>query len=256
MEFILKFKKKLKKSKLSNMKKRRILLNRGGRAIFTTLLFSVGFVYLQGQVGIGNDNPSGILDLTNVPTTSKTYPLVVPTSEADNLVINPKSSTSVVAGSIFYDVTEKCLKVYNGTQWNCIDVATILGCASVIATSVATPDHDLSNFTGISSTDWAYRLVMNKLIFPKGIFNVGDVVITGSGGEVFKVKEIGVTSLVDNGFTLDLDQMVSDPEYEWVMTLSLEDPPSFNNSSTFKIHPPFSNSDMCQLGFMLIPPLP
>lgn len=67
------------------------------------------------QVGIGNSDPKGILDTTN----SNNYPIVIPVASSETDIINPNSS-DIIAGSLFYDSTVDCLKVYNGTTWDCI----------------------------------------------------------------------------------------------------------------------------------------
>ena len=71
-------------------------------------------VTINAQVGVGNTAPNGVLDTTN--TTN--YPIVLPTATDASLVVNPTGS-AVVSGSIYYDSTDKCLKVHDGVEFNC-----------------------------------------------------------------------------------------------------------------------------------------
>ncbi|MFV0530817.1 MAG: hypothetical protein ACK5MD_06215, partial [Flavobacteriales bacterium] len=75
------------------MKKGDLLFKRGRSTILTVLLWLfVGFSCLYGQVGVGNNAPNGVMDLTN-KTSNNTYPLVVPSmsgANAESSVVNPK----------------------------------------------------------------------------------------------------------------------------------------------------------------------
>ncbi|MFV0236910.1 MAG: hypothetical protein ACK5HU_00035, partial [Flavobacteriales bacterium] len=65
-------------------------------------MFSLSAGY--SQVGMGNNDPNGVLDLTNSTSELKVHPFVAPTKsgvDAEDNITNP-SGGSVVAGSIFY----------------------------------------------------------------------------------------------------------------------------------------------------------
>ncbi|MFV0237741.1 MAG: hypothetical protein ACK5HU_04305 [Flavobacteriales bacterium] len=70
-------------------------------------------------VGIGNESPNGVLDLTHLTSNSKIYPLRIPVATSENVVVNP-TEKPLLAGSLFYDLTARCLKVYDGTKWGCV----------------------------------------------------------------------------------------------------------------------------------------
>lgn len=207
--------------------KRELLKSRW--AVFLVLLL-MGVGNLRGQVGIGNQDPKGVLDLSN-SSGANTYPLIVPTmsgTDAESFVVNPKGS-GVVAGSVFYDLTEKCLKVYDGTQWNCVGkVITRLGC----------PRYSLVDGGGLSTSLSPNQrtgfMVLNKNTFPIGTFSAGDIIIEGSNGEILKIEEDNVASI--NGIPSTV--LVSDTVNEYVTTVLIENPSTFQATSTFSYQPP------------------
>ncbi|ANF51693.1 hypothetical protein A0O34_14785 [Chryseobacterium glaciei] len=79
--------------------------------LYSQLIFS--------QVGIGTPNPRGALDI-NKPTTNN-MGLILPTNANANNLINPLGG-SVVPGTIMYDSTLDCVRLYKGTNvWsNCL----------------------------------------------------------------------------------------------------------------------------------------
>ncbi|MFV0237743.1 MAG: hypothetical protein ACK5HU_04315 [Flavobacteriales bacterium] len=91
------------------------------KIIFIILVLAFCSINAQNNegVGIGNSIPNGMLDLTNSTSDSKVYPLIAPVAVSESAVINP-TGQAIVAGSLFYDSTTKCLKIHNGIQWKCI----------------------------------------------------------------------------------------------------------------------------------------
>ncbi len=89
-----------------------------------TIYLQVVSCFLVAQVSIGNSSPQGILDLTNLTSDSKSYPLVMPSSPNAASVINPDSSGNIKPGSIYYDTTDFCLKLYNGSYWGCLTMSS------------------------------------------------------------------------------------------------------------------------------------
>lgn len=78
------------------------------------LLFGV----CSGQVGIGTINPRGALDINK--STTNEFGLVLPTNSSTDNIVNPQGG-SVVVGTIMYDSTDDCLKVFKLKGWsNCI----------------------------------------------------------------------------------------------------------------------------------------
>ncbi|AZB19347.1 hypothetical protein EG352_16950 [Chryseobacterium indologenes] len=77
---------------------------------FVNILFS--------QVGIGTANPRGALDINK--ETTNNMGLVLPTNEDPKNMINPKGG-NVAIGTIMYDSTLSCVRVYKSSGWsNCL----------------------------------------------------------------------------------------------------------------------------------------
>ncbi len=84
------------------------------KAVYIASLLLV-HLNLSSQVGIGNTAPNGVLDTTN----ANNYPVVVPSATEASSVVNPTGAT-VLEGSVYYDTTDKCLKVFNGQDFACV----------------------------------------------------------------------------------------------------------------------------------------
>lgn len=84
-----------------------------------TLSFLFLSLYLFGQVGIGTQTPRGALDI-NSPIES-IGGLVLPSNENSSNIKNPQDGGNPVAGTIFYDIQNSCIKLYknNGTWSEC-----------------------------------------------------------------------------------------------------------------------------------------
>lgn len=170
--------------------------------IFTTFLGIFCFCMSFSQVGIGNSTPNGVLDLTNSNTDSKVYPLVIPTksgADASSNVINPRPGQSLAVGSVYYDLTEDCLKVYDGTQWKCEGFPeggiTALDCTSAVTSQVLTAGEPSTGvvvtipYTGGNKGVYEKKTFSSKTItgltatLPLGILEEGDgnVILTISG---------------------------------------------------------------------------
>lgn len=76
--------------------------------LLTLFMLSVP-LYLSSQVGIGTATPRGALDI-NKPTTN-TSGLILPTNASPSNMINPQGG-NVAQGTIMYDSTEDCVKLY------------------------------------------------------------------------------------------------------------------------------------------------
>lgn len=126
------------------------------KTIILALLFSK--ILIQGQVGIGTATPRGALDI-NQPTTN-TMGLVLPTNANVNNIINPLG-TGVIPGTIIYDSTNDCVRLYQGTnRWsNCLSDSScetntlVLDCAGATQTGTLTSGTPAANvFTIIPYT--------------------------------------------------------------------------------------------------------
>lgn len=73
---------------------------------------------LFSQVGIGTANPRGALDINK--ETTNNMGLVLPTNADPKNMINPKGG-DVAIGTIMYDSTLSCVRVFKTTGWsNCL----------------------------------------------------------------------------------------------------------------------------------------
>ncbi|WP_415326265.1 hypothetical protein [Chryseobacterium sp. MMS23-Vi53] len=74
----------------------------------------------SAQIGIGRANPRGALDI-NKDDDTNTMGLVLPTNADVNNILNPLGG-NVVPGTIIYDSTNDCVRLYKGTgAWsNCL----------------------------------------------------------------------------------------------------------------------------------------
>ncbi|ROI02132.1 MULTISPECIES: hypothetical protein [unclassified Chryseobacterium] len=80
------------------------------------MMFFVNIVF--SQVGIGTTNPRGALDINK--ETTNNMGLVLPTNANPNNLINPMGG-NVAIGTIMYDSTLSCVRVFKSTGWsNCL----------------------------------------------------------------------------------------------------------------------------------------
>lgn len=102
------------------------------------IIYSLSMGNLSAQIGIGNSTPRGALDI-NKPTTNN-MGLVLPINADPNNLINPIGG-SVAIGTIMYDSTLSCVRVFKPSGWsNClcddcnnIDPAFTLTCDGALA---------------------------------------------------------------------------------------------------------------------------
>ena len=83
-----------------------------------SLVIAIGLgIFGFSQVGIGTDTPQGALDVEAVGWGG----LVLPMASSSSEVMNPTTgSATTVAGTIYFDTTDKCVKFYNGSEWECL----------------------------------------------------------------------------------------------------------------------------------------
>ncbi|WP_333661472.1 hypothetical protein [Chishuiella changwenlii] len=186
--------------------------------------------FASAQVGIGTTTPRGALDINN-PTIFN-MALVLPTNPDVNNMINPQGG-SVVEGSIMYDSTLDCIRLYqqnngNGTPgWS-----TCIGAGGPPTTSVAsincsTPTHIGAithnsptfasftiNYTGGDGSSYPEEIVnstgVNGLVARRveGEFNNGDGHITYSITGTPTSKGIAVFPITIGGFSCNVSRNV------------------------------------------------
>jgi|GEM_PF-3988176 len=186
--------------------------------------------FASAQVGIGTTTPRGALDINN-PTIFN-MALVLPTNPDVNNMINPQGG-SVVEGSIMYDSTLDCIRLYqqnngNGTPgWS-----TCIGAGGPPTTSVAsincsTPTHIGAithnsptfasftiNYTGGDGSSYPEEIVnstgVNGLVARRveGEFNNGDGHITYSITGTPTSKGIAVFPITIDGISCNISRSV------------------------------------------------
>lgn len=146
------------------------------KILFLLLIVLFGTTY--AQIGIGTPNPRGALDI-NRPTTNE-HGLVLPTNSSTSNIANPLGG-NVAIGTIIYDSTADCVKVYKSTGWsNCL-------CDSCDGTVTPLSTLDCTNGT-LTGT------------YNQGTASSGTKVInyTGGSGQAYgaiNVSSTGVTGL-------------------------------------------------------------
>ena len=83
-------------------------------AFLTSFIFFFTFSY--AQIGIGRDNPRGILDV-NQSNNKNTAGLVVPRT-GDVTTIKTPEGDEPIEGTLVYDIKEECLRVKMETEWS------------------------------------------------------------------------------------------------------------------------------------------
>ncbi|MDC8105037.1 hypothetical protein ACNFU2_09035 [Chryseobacterium sp. PTM-20240506] len=119
------------------------------------------FEITSAQIGIGTPNARGALDI-NKPTTND-HGLVLPTNSSTSKISNPLGG-EVAIGTIMYDSTEDCIKVYKSKGWSqClgegINQGFVLDCSSGTLTGTYTQSIPSSgtktiNYTGASGQSY------------------------------------------------------------------------------------------------------
>lgn len=180
------------------------------KTILLTLLLSK--IILHGQIGIGTAIPRGALDI-NRPTTN-TMGLVLPTNANVNNIINPLG-TSVVPGTIIYDSTNDCVRLYQGTnKWsNCLSDSS---CATIVLDcSGATHTGMLTSGTAASAN----------------VFTI--ISYTGGDGSSYNAQSIGSTGVTGLTATLPAGTLANG---NGSLTYTITGTPSSAGTASFAIN--------------------
>ena len=90
----------------------------------TTFFFSLLLLLsnnMGAQLGIGNENPRGLLDVNDNPNGNATYGLVIPHTENVTLLQNPAENNEIsdVSGTIAFDSDMDCIRfIRNNSEWS------------------------------------------------------------------------------------------------------------------------------------------
>ncbi len=145
------------------------------------ILIQLSFLLkINAQVGIGTDNPRGALDINN--TTTNTYGLVLPINSDPEAMTNPQGGGKPIPGTIMYDSTKGCIKLYKPTnEWSgCLLEEKVLGessgslggegstCSPIIVNGSYTVNKDLSAINTIEvqvnvTTPGTYTIITNEV---------------------------------------------------------------------------------------------
>lgn len=87
------------------------------------LILTLFSIIVLAQVGIGNSNPRGLLDVNDNISGNATGGLIVPNTSSTNSILNPASGSSIstITGTVIYDTSLDCLRVIDnsGNYSNC-----------------------------------------------------------------------------------------------------------------------------------------
>ncbi len=187
------------------------------------VLILVASTMLFAQVGIGNTDPKGILDLTNTTSNSKTHPLVVPV--ATKSTISSVTSRSLVAGSVYYDSGETCLKVYDGTQWNCLKV--IVSSGNRVQTC-GTYYQEKALAATLSANEKIGVLLLDESKIAQSSLSVDQKLIEGTNGEIITIQDTNYTGTVSG---TNVSTLLSTGQY--AVSIQITNPSVFNDSGRF-----------------------
>lgn len=150
------------------------------RKILFPFLFLLLSKLINAQVGIETPNPRGALDI-NKPTTNN-HGLVLPTNTDTDKISNPLGG-NVAIGTIIFDSTADCVKVYRSTGWsNCLCDS----CDGTTVVPLTTLDCNNGALTGT---------------YTQGTASSGSKIInyTGGNGQTYgpiSITSTGVTGLI------------------------------------------------------------
>ena len=111
-----------------NKIKYKMLKNMKNALSFSLVIFLSSTII--AQVGIGNKNPRGLLDVNNNQSGNTTNGLVLPHSNDVSTIINPVTNeNSDVSGTIAFDITNDCIKFIknDGTWSECLSAGNSIG---------------------------------------------------------------------------------------------------------------------------------
>lgn len=207
------------------MKRKNLLLT-------MTLLTSV---VLLAQVGIGNDTPKGILDLTNTTSDSKTYPLVLPVATED--IVEAPPSKNLTVGSVFYDTNDLCLKIYDGDQWKCLGAVNTIAEGERSGTC-GTYYQATALKSTLSPNEKIGVVILKESLLPQSSLSVDQVVIEGSNGEVITIQNTNYSGPIVEGDGFTVEEIMEEGQY--AISLQITNPSVVNTSSVkFTYDPPF-----------------
>ncbi|APD07107.1 hypothetical protein UJ101_01591 [Flavobacteriaceae bacterium UJ101] len=179
----------------------------------TALLYALSY---SAQVGIGNNEPNGVLDLTN---TNK-HVFVLPNIQNEEVIEKVNSTKNLSIGSMYFDLDLNCLRVlHKDDEWKCLSgnssiVVERLGCPSVQApnwkASEATSHDNIILYIDLP-TSFETHIKTGDTIFEGSL---GDIGILGNKlqpGDLINLGETEVPALAlgSNIYTILLKNPVS-----------------------------------------------
>lgn len=149
------------------------------------IAFTLLFVTINAQVGIGNENPRGLLDV-NDNLNQSTMGLVVPTSSDVTTFVDPSNSNAVSTqiGTIGYDTTLNCLRVIeNSGDWsNCLGSGGTSASVSIDCNSFTSSGSYIQTVPFNSSNTFSYNVSNNSFTTVTIDFN-NALTVTSSVGD-------------------------------------------------------------------------
>lgn len=86
------------------------------KALILCYLLLMCSSHLFAQIGIGTDQPRGVLDINNPTTQTNLHGLVLPMNDP-TLITNPQGG-EIAIGTLIFDTQKNCVKVFTGTLWS------------------------------------------------------------------------------------------------------------------------------------------
>ncbi len=72
-------------------------------------------------MGIGNNEPRGLMDVNDNPTGNASHGLVLPISDNVTTMTNPTTgNVTNIVGTVAYDSDQECISLYKGGSWDCL----------------------------------------------------------------------------------------------------------------------------------------
>ncbi len=150
--------------------------------IAITFFCVIGLQNIKGQVGIGNHDPRGLLDINESLTADASSGLVIPKSSDVVSMIDPSTGNpTVVDGTIAYDITNECISLFKDGSWDCV--------ASDLPISTVSVDCSINGFEGtfvqgnaVSGATYSVTISNNSFNSVEIGFDTSDLVLSGVHG--------------------------------------------------------------------------
>ncbi len=170
--------------------------------IVITFFCVIGLQNIKGQVGIGNHDPRGLLDVNDSTTGDASSGLVIPKASDVLSLIDPSTGDPTeVDGTIAYDITNECVSLFKDGSWDCV--------ASDAPSATVSVDCNKNGFEGVyvegvALTDTKFSVTVSNNSFNSVdiAFETSDLVLSGDvNGITVSAVSIGSATVPSGGST-------------------------------------------------------